>query len=132
MYLGGLGNALNGQMSLYSQQQNNNNAQMGQWMQLAGAGLGMFSSKKLKTKTGNVDADAVSRDVANIPVDRWQYKRGVADEGEHIGPYAEDMAKRGAATPDGKAIDVISALGLNLAAVKGLSQRLNKLEQANG
>lgn len=129
MYLGGLGNALNGQMNLYGQQQNQPNP----WMQMAGMGIGaFFSSKKLKTKTGEVDAQAVSRDVATIPVDRWQYKPGAGDGGEHVGPYAEDMAKRGAATPDGKAIDVVSALGLNLAAVKGLSQRLNKLEQANG
>ncbi len=129
LYQGGLTNALNGQMNLYGQQQ----SQANPWMQLAGMGLGAyFSSKQLKTKTGNVDAEAVSRDVARIPVDRWQYKPGAGDGGEHVGPYAEDMAKRGAATPDGKAIDVISALGLNLAAVKGLSQRLNKLEQANG
>lgn len=129
MYLGGLGNALSGQANMYNNAQNQPNP----WMQMAGMGLGMFmSSKQLKTKTGEVDAQAVSRDVATIPVDRWQYKPGAGDGGAHVGPYAEDMAKRGAATPDGKAIDVISALGLNLAAVKGLSQRLNKLEQANG
>jgi hypothetical protein len=129
MYQSGMGNALNGQANLYNHSMNQPNP----WMQLAGLGMGMFfSSKQLKTKTGEVDAQEVSRDVATIPVDRWQYKPGAGDGGSHDGPYAEDMAKRGAATPDGKAIDVISALGLNLAAVKGLSQRLNKLEQANG
>jgi hypothetical protein len=129
MYQSGLGNALNGQMNLYSQDQSKQDP----LMQLAGMGLGMFmSTKQAKTKTGAVDAQAVSRAVAAIPVERWRYKPGRGDGGEHVGPYAEDMQKLGAATPDGKAIDVISALGLNLAAVKGLSQRLDKMEQANG
>lgn len=128
LYQSGLGTALYGQGNLYNNAQNQGNP----WMTMLGAGIGAFmSSKDKKVKTGNVDAKAVSRSVANIPVDRWKYKKGEGDGGEHIGPYAEDMSKKGAATPDGKAIDVISALGLNLAATKGLSQRVAKLEKAH-
>lgn len=128
MLQSGLGAALDGQANMWANGQN----QSSPWMTLLGAGLGAFmSSKRSKVKTGDVDAKAVSRSVANIPVDRWKYKKGEGDGGEHIGPYAEDMSKRGAATPDGKAVDVISALGLNLAATKGLSQRVAKLEKAH-
>lgn len=129
LYQSGLGTALYGQGNLYNNAQNQENP----WMTLLGAGLGAFfkSSRDMKVKTGDVDAKAVSRSVATIPVDRWKYKKGEGDGGEHIGPYAEDMSKQGAATPDGKAIDVISALGLNLAATKGLSQRVAKLEKAH-
>jgi len=128
LYQGGLGAALNGQANMY----NNAMSQGNPWMTLLGAGLGAFmSTKKGKVKTGTVNADKLSRSMANIPVDRWRYKPGVGDGGEHIGPYAEDMAKRGAATPDGKMIDVVSALGVNTAAIKGLSQRLAKVERVH-
>ena len=69
-----------------------------------------------------------------LPVDRWRYKPGQGDGGQapHIGPYAEDMTALGAGTPDGRAIDVISALGLNTAAAKGLGRRVSKLERQAG
>lgn len=127
MYQQGLGQILDSKTSIY-----NNSSDP--WAMAAGLGMAWLSSKKLKTREGGVDAEAVSRQVADVPVDRWRYKPGVADGGdrEHIGPYAEDMAKLGAGTPDGRAIDVISALGLNMAAAKGLSQRVDKLERRAG
>jgi len=124
MYLGGLGTALNAQAQVYANQSD-------PFATILGAGLGAFgafkSSKQAKTKEGAVDAQAVSRQVEGMPIDQWRYKPGEGDGGRHIGPYAEDMAKLGAS--DGRAIDVISALGLNLAAAKGLGQRLSKLER---
>lgn len=128
MYLNGLNQSLAGQTSIYQSQMSRPDPTM----QLLGIAGGMISSKDYKTDKRPVDAQAVSRQVENIPVERWRYKPGIADGGTHTGPYAEDMQKLGAATPDGKAIDVVSALGLNLAAIKGLGQRVNKLERANG
>lgn len=123
----GLGSILNAQTSIYN---NSGNATAS----MLGAGLGMFgafmSTKQAKDKVANVNAEALSRQVAKIPVDRWRYKPGVADEGEHVGPYAEDLAKLTGG--DGKSIDVISALGVNLAAAKGLGQRVAKLERQRG
>ena len=128
MYLSGLGNALSGQLSMYNQPN--------PWMQLGGAVLGGFlaSSKDYKTAKRPVDAEGLSRSMANLPVDAWQYKPGIADGGaqKHVGAYAEDMAKLGAASPDGKAIDIVSALGVNTAAIKGLSQRMARVERAEG
>lgn len=128
MYLSGLGNALSGQLSMYNQPN--------PWMQLGGAVLGGFlaSSRDYKTAKRPVDAEGLSRTMANLPVDAWQYKPGIADGGaqKHVGAYAEDMAKLGAASPDGKAIDIVSALGVNTAAIKGLSQRMARVERAEG
>ena len=125
----GLGQIMQTQGSMYSNYSD-------PWMTLAGAGLGMAStykgwtsSKDLKTDKRPVDAEGLSRSVAKLPVDEWRYKPGVEDEDRHIGPYAEDMAKLGAATPDGRGIDPISANGLTLAATKGLSQRLDRIEK---
>lgn len=125
----GLGQIMQTQGSIYSNYSD-------PWMTLAGAGLGMAStykgwtsSKDLKTDKRPVDAEGLSRSVAKLPVDEWRYKPGVEDEDRHIGPYAEDMAKLGAATPDGRGIDPISANGLTLAATKGLSQRLDRIEK---
>ena len=89
--------------------------------------LSTFSSKKLKTKQAPIDGEVISREIEKMPIDRWKYKQGVADEGSHIGPYAEDMAKLGAG--DGQTIDVISALGVNLAATQGVAKRLSRLEK---
>lgn len=129
MYLSGLGNALSGQASMYNNQSN-------PWMQLGGAVLGGFlaSSKDYKTAKRPVDAEGLSQAMADLPVDAWRYKPGIADGGarEHVGAYAEDMAKLGAASPDGKAIDIVSALGVNTAAIKGLSQRMARVERAEG
>lgn len=88
------------------------------------------SSKKLKNKTGSVDhADTLDK-VKGMPVDAWKYKSGVADGGEHIGAYAEDVnANFGdKAAPGGKAIDIISMQGITLSAVKGLSKQVDQLE----
>lgn len=129
MQMQGLSNIMQTQGSMYSNYSD-------PWMTLAGAGLGMAStykgwtsSKDLKTDKWPVDAEGLSRSVAKLPVDEWRYKPGVEDEDRHIGPYAEDMAKLGAATPDGRGIDPISANGLTLAATKGLSQRLDRIEK---
>lgn len=129
----GLTSIYNGQNQSYIAGLNN----QGSWIDgLAGIGMAAgslgwtpFSSKQLKTKTGDVDAKQVSKDVEKLPIDQWQYKPGVEDGGKHIGPYAEDMDKMGAGAKGGKAIDMISAMGLNLAASKGLSERVSALEK---
>lgn len=112
------------------------------WGQLAGTVIGAVgatapywgpllfaSSKSFKNKIGNVDAKKVSKQIEGLQIDRYRYKPGVADEGEHTGPYSEDMEKLGAGAMGGKAIDIISAIGVTMAGVKGLSERLSAIEK---
>ena len=65
--------------------------------------------------------------VEMLPVERWKYKKGVADEGEHIGPYAEDFREL-FGVGDGETINVIDALGVCLKAIQELSAKVNDLE----
>ena len=89
------------------------------------------SSKKIKTNKQPIEDAEILNEVKTLPVESWKYKDGVADEGEHVGPYAEDVqAKFGdKAAPGGKAIDIISMNGITLSAVKGLSKQVDKLEK---
>lgn len=90
-----------------------------------GTVVGMLSSKDLKTDKKPVDALGAVKD---MPVEEWSYKPGVADEGRHIGPYAEDFAKA-TGMGDGKTIDPISMMGVTLGAVRQLAQKVDKLEK---
>lgn len=111
--LGGLGSALGGGAALYS----------------------AVSTKKAKTRNRTIDGEALLKKVESMPAtDEWTYKPGQGDGGTHVGPYAEDMQKRfgNKVAPGGKSIDIISALGVNLAATKALAEKVTRLEHKKG
>jgi hypothetical protein len=90
------------------------------------AGAIILSSKEFKENkkpaTNSLGA------VRKMPVEEWTYKEGMADEGTHIGPYAEDFADA-TGMGDGKSIDAISLMGLTLGAVKELDAKVSKMEK---
>ena len=102
---------------------------------LGGAGglvSGLFptgiSSKIAKTDKTPLDFDAVLARVDALPVEAGRYKPEIGDEGRaHIGPYAEDF-RRAFGVGDGKTINIGDALGVALAAVKGLKRKVDELE----
>ena len=67
-----------------------------------------------------------------LSVESWKYKKGIADEGDHIGPYAEDVQREfgDRVAPGGKVIDMISMIGVNLAALQALDSKVAGLEKA--
>lgn len=90
--------------------------------------LSFGSSKRIKRKRGDVKDAEIIEEVKKMPVDRWRYKKEASpDQAEHIGPYAEDFARR-FKVGDGKTISVIDAAGVTFAAVKGLAKKVDKLE----
>lgn len=120
---------------------------------LAGAFYGM-SSKKLKHKRGNLTlagygrssrgdktphhaltladgAGPVTRKLTRLDNDVWEYKEGVADEGVHAGPYAEDVQREFGddVAPGGKMIDMRRMGAINRQAVDELEQQVAMLEQ---
>lgn len=118
------------------QAQQNSDAGLGQ---LLGAGIGLaskfaFSSKTFKHRGRTVDGDVVLKKIERIPVEEWRYRKGIADEGEHAGPYAEDVhAQFGdKAAPGGKVIDMVTMQGLMLAGIKALAQRMDRIEGGYG
>lgn len=134
----------NGQLNAWGQQQQADAAGAAGMGKLVGAGIGFMaggpagasigaqigSSKKIKENKQPIEDAEILSEVKTLPVESWKYKKGVADEGEHIGAYAEDVqAKFGdKAAPGGKAIDLISMHGITLSAVKGLAKQVDKLE----
>ena len=118
------GNQLN---AWNAQQQSSANNSAGLWSGLGtAAGLGMmaFSSKELKTDKESFEGglDAINA----MPVERWNYKKGVSDEGPHIGAYAEDFQKA-TGLGDGKTINMIDAVGVNMKATQELDKKVEKL-----
>lgn len=85
------------------------------------------SSKDVKEKTGDVSGADARLSLENASVQRWKYKPGEGDGGEHIGRYAEDIP---GGPMGGKAIDVISELGLHHAAIADLSRDVKALMRA--
>jgi hypothetical protein len=126
------------QMGWNENQQQQRNAGWGGVGSLIGTGLSLFnmSSKKLKEEVK--PATGSLRKLRALPVNEWQYKKpgpapiaGVAPmtPGRHLGPMAEDFA-RATGNGDGRTINHGDALGLTMAAVKQLDQKVSKLQGA--
>jgi hypothetical protein len=100
---------------------------------LAGAGLSFFSSRDMKEGKSPVKSGEGLEAVRALPVDRWNYK---GDGREHVGTYAEDF-RRETGVGDGKTISVQDAIGVTMAAIKDLDQKVELLagkprKMANG
>lgn len=136
----GMSNSLN---NLYGNQLSAWQAQNQQNAQKA-SGLGSFlggvagiassflpSDKNLKTNKRRLRAGAGLEAINSMPIDTWKYKPGVADEGEHIGTYAQDF-KKATGKGDGKTIPVVDAVGISMKAIQDLSKEVKNIERAIG
>jgi trimeric autotransporter adhesin len=81
------------------------------------------SSRALKEGFLPVDAAAVLAGVLDLPLLRWRY-RDSPQEGEHLGPMAEDFAARFGLGAGSEAISTVDADGVALAAIQGLNAKL--------
>lgn len=76
--------------------------------------------------------DGAALDAVNaMPVEEWTYKEGVADEGRHVGPYAQDFAEA-TGKGDGRTIAVQDALGITMKAVQDLDDKVERIADAVG
>lgn len=125
-----LTNLYNSQLNAYnSQQQASANSSSSLWSGLgtaAGMGMMAFSSKELKENKQPIEGALEA--VKNMPVEKWEDKEGVADGGQHIGPYAEDFQKA-TGMGDGKTINMIDAMGVNMKATQELDQKVDQLSK---
>lgn len=87
----------------------------------------MFSSKEFKTDKKPVKEGKSLGAIRQMPVEEWTYKPGIADEGRHIGAYAEDFQKA-TGVGDGKTIDVPTAIGVTMGAIRDLDAKVSRLE----
>lgn len=94
---------------------------------IAGLGLSMLSSEEYKEDKR--PARGALEALEAMPVEEWRYKKGIADEGEHIGPYAEDFH---AATGkgDGRSIPLQDIIGVTMGAVQELAGEVKQMKKA--
>ena len=96
---------------------------------LAGLALSnpaIFPSSK-DYKENKRPARGVLDALKKMPVEEWRYKKGIADEGQHIGPYAEDF-QDATGRGDGKTIPVQDMMGVTMGAVQELADKVDRLE----
>jgi Chaperone of endosialidase len=87
------------------------------------------SSRDLKRDFQAVDPQEVLARMAALPISRWRFKDGPDDE--HIGPVAEDFHAAFDLGSSDKTISLTDASGVALAAVKGLLQQIQELQEKN-
>lgn len=131
----GMGQTLNtqygNQINAWQAEQSAKNSAWGGIGQVLGAGLGFLSDENLKENKKEIpDGDALEA-VENMPVEEWNYKDGVADEGQHVGTYAQDF-QRETGKGDGKSINAQDAIGITMKAVQDVSRELGNLAKAVG
>ena len=84
-----------------------------------------------------VDPAQALASVGDTPVSNWAYKQGAVpgdDGGKHTGPMAQDVQRTmgDKVAPKGKKIDLISMNGITMAAVQGLSQKVDRIMASRG
>lgn len=128
-----------GNIARINQEANDNSSTMGMVGSLAGtaAKLYMSSDKNVKEKVEPVDPQDALKTVNETPVSEWQYKKGnAASDGaqKHIGPMAQDVQKNmgNKVAPNGKKIDIISMNGITMAAIQGLSKKVDAIAASQG
>lgn len=80
------------------------------------------SSRQFKDVLGAFDPGEALQRVLGLGISRWRYKG--SEEGEHVGPMAEDFRAAFGLGADAQHIATVDADGVALAAIQGLNQKL--------
>jgi hypothetical protein len=120
----------NQQLQTWKADQQQSSSMMGGLGSVAGLGMSLAMSSK-DYKEDKRPARGVLEVANSMPVEEWSYKDGIADEGRHIGPYAEDF-QAATGKGDGKTIPMQDMMGVTLGAVQELSRKVDKLEGGKG
>ena len=108
----------------------------GQWGPYV-ASLFAGSDKNEKTDVRPASDEKALRSLRDTPVATWRYKDDsqYADGGrEHVGPMAQDVqaAAGDSVAPGGKVIDLISANGVTMGAVRALDKKVTSIAKMMG
>ncbi|MFB6300727.1 MAG: tail fiber domain-containing protein [Halobacteriales archaeon] len=82
------------------------------------------SARATKTNIASVDPQTVLAGVEQLAVKTWEFTD--TDDGRHIGPMAEDFHEAFDIDGDNETIATVDADGIALAAIQGLSQKLDE------
>jgi hypothetical protein len=87
------------------------------------------SSREFKEGFDPVEPAEVLAKLMTLPITRWRYKG--SNEGDHIGPVAEDFHAAFGTGKDPQYITTVDADGVALVAIKALKQENDSLRQKN-
>ena len=125
-----LNNLYGNQLNAWSAQQQANSASAAGLMSglgsLVGSGAALYAMSSKDVKEDKRPVEGALEALEKMPVEQWKYKDGVADGGEHIGPYAEDF-QAATGKGDGQSIPLQDAIGVTMKAVQELNQKVDKL-----
>jgi hypothetical protein len=85
-----------------------------------------ISDRNAKKNFEPVDGEAVLAKLAQVPVQRWNYKWEADDSVPHIGPMAQDFKAAFYPGRNDRSISTLEFDGVELAAIQGLNQKLNE------
>lgn len=132
----------NNQLQAWQANQQANDSAWGNIGSVVGMGASIFASdENIKKNINDFDEDEALEGIENTDVKSWEYDEEKAeglDSKRHIGAMAQELNKNfGDVVSDGKKVDIISAIGLNMAATKALSKKLddviaNKVHESEG
>ena len=94
---------------------------------LAKKAANFISSKDYKEDKKEIKEDKALKAILNMPIEKWKYKKGIADESEHIGPYAEDFKKE-TGMGSGKEISVQDSIGLIMKSIQDLNAKIDNIK----
>lgn len=133
--IGGLSNIAQMQTGMYNAQAGSGDAIWGALGQVGGAAASSWitSDKNVKKDIKKVDDESALEGIKKTEISSWKYDKEKApadtDDKEHIGAMAQDLKKNlGSQVSDGRMVDLISAVGVNMAATKALAKKVDKLE----
>lgn len=125
-----LNNLYGNQLNAWSAQQQANSTNAAGLMSglgsLVGSGAALYAMSSKDVKEDKRPVDGALEAVEQMPVEQWKYKDGVADGGEHIGPYAEDF-QAATGKGDGQSIPLQDAIGVTMKAVQELSAKVDRM-----
>lgn len=81
------------------------------------------SSRTWKDAFAAIDSVAVLEKLVSMPVQTWFYK-GNHDDGQHMGPVAEDFAQALGLGSNAKYIGTVDESGVAIAAIQGLNRKV--------
>jgi hypothetical protein len=90
-------------------------------------GAYVLSDRNAKQNIEDLDSKSVLTKLADMPVTKWSYTNTPAVS--HVGPMAQDFAAAfgyGMITNDNKTISLNDEIGVSLAAIKGLNQKVEE------
>jgi trimeric autotransporter adhesin len=85
-----------------------------------------LSDRNAKKNFAAVDCEAVLEKLAKVSVEQWNYKWEKDSDTPNLGPMAQDFKHAFYPGRDDKSITTLEFDGVELAAIKGLSQKLDE------